>query len=58
MLFAAASPTANPGAYCGPGNLGELRRAPRPLIMPKARHAARAAGLWDVPEKLAATSFN
>jgi hypothetical protein len=46
-----------PGAYYGPGGIGELRGAPAPvLIMPQARDAPR--GLWDVSEKLAETSFN
>jgi hypothetical protein len=48
-----------PGAYYGPGGIGELRGAPAPaLIIPQARDAARAARLWDVSEKLAETSFN
>ena len=48
-----------PGAYYGPGGIGELRGAPAPaLIMPQARDAAGAARLWDVSEKLAETSFN
>ena len=59
ILFAATNPNARPGAYYGPGGIGELRGAPAPaLIMPQARDAARAARLWDVSEKLAATSFN
>jgi NAD(P)-dependent dehydrogenase (short-subunit alcohol dehydrogenase family)/catechol 2,3-dioxygenase-like lactoylglutathione lyase family enzyme len=38
ILFAAASPEAMPGAYYGPGAIGELRGAPAPaLIMPQAR---------------------
>jgi NAD(P)-dependent dehydrogenase (short-subunit alcohol dehydrogenase family) len=58
MLFAATSPEARPGAYYGPGGIGELRGAPAPaLIMPQARDAAAAARLWDVSEKLADTSF-
>jgi NAD(P)-dependent dehydrogenase (short-subunit alcohol dehydrogenase family) len=57
ILFAATSPKANPGAYYGPGGIGELRGAPaRALIMPQARDAATAARLWDVSEKLAGTS--
>jgi NAD(P)-dependent dehydrogenase (short-subunit alcohol dehydrogenase family) len=59
ILFAATSPKAMPGAYYGPGGIGELRGAPAPaLIMPQARDAAGAARLWDVSEKLAETSFN
>jgi NAD(P)-dependent dehydrogenase (short-subunit alcohol dehydrogenase family) len=59
ILFAATSPKARPGAYYGPGGIGELRGAPAPaLIMPQARDSARAAKLWDVSEKLTETSFN
>ena len=59
ILFAATSPKAKPGAYYGPGGIGELRGAPAPaLIMPQARDTATAARLWDVSEQLAETSFN
>lgn len=59
ILFAATSSRARPGAYYGPGGIGEFRGAPAPaLIMPQARDAARAARLWEVSEKLAETSFN
>src|SRR6266853_1963098 len=59
ILFAATSPKARPGAYYGPGGIGELRGAPAPaLIMPQARDTATAARHWDVSEKLAETSFN
>jgi NAD(P)-dependent dehydrogenase (short-subunit alcohol dehydrogenase family) len=59
ILFAATSPTAMPGAYYGPGGIGELRGTPAPaLIMPRARTSATAARLWDASEKLAETSFN
>jgi NAD(P)-dependent dehydrogenase (short-subunit alcohol dehydrogenase family) len=58
ILFAATSPQARPGAYYGPGGIGELRGAPAPaLIMPQARDAAAAARLWDVSEKLVDTRF-
>src|SRR5216684_472208 len=58
FLFAPTSPRAKPGAYYGPGGIGELRGAPAPaLIMPQARDAAAATRLWDVSEKLAGTSF-
>jgi NAD(P)-dependent dehydrogenase (short-subunit alcohol dehydrogenase family) len=58
ILFAATSPAARPGAYYGPGGIGELRGAPAfALIMPQARDAASAARLWDVSEKLTDTSF-
>ena len=59
ILFAATSAQTKPGAYYGPGGIGELRGAPRTaLIMPQARDAARAARLWDVSEKLTETSFS
>jgi len=58
ILFAATSAEARPGAYYGPGGMGELRGAPaRAMIMPQARDAAAAARLWEVSEQLAATSF-
>ncbi len=58
ILFAATSPNAKPGAYYGPGGMGELRGAPATaLIMPQARDAAMAARLWDVSEQLTGTSF-
>ena len=57
-LFAATSLNAKPGAYYGPGGIGELRGAPAPaLIMPQARDAAAAARLWDVSGKLTDTSL-
>jgi NAD(P)-dependent dehydrogenase (short-subunit alcohol dehydrogenase family) len=59
ILFAATNPKAKPGAYYGPGGIGELRGAPAPaLIMLQARDAAAAARLWDVSEKLTNTSFD
>lgn len=59
ILFAATNAQAKPGAYYGPGGIGELRGAPTTaLIMPQARDAARAARLWDVSEKLTETSFS
>jgi len=58
VLFAAANPEAKPGAYYGPGGIGELRGAPAPaLMMPQARDAAKAARLWEVSGKLTGTSF-
>lgn len=58
ILFAATSPEARPGAYYGPGGVGELRGAPAPaLIMPQARDTTAATRLWDVSEKLTSTSF-
>src|SRR5258705_559639 len=59
ILFAATNPRAKPGAYYGPGGIGELRCAPAPaLIIPQARDAAAAARLWDVSGKLTDTSFD
>src|SRR5260221_5303664 len=56
ILFAATNPNAKPGAYYGPGGIGELRAAPAPaLIMRQARDAAAAATLWEAPGKLACT---
>jgi NAD(P)-dependent dehydrogenase (short-subunit alcohol dehydrogenase family) len=58
ILFAAVSPRAEPGAYYGPGGLGELRGAPaRARIMPQARNATATAKLWDVSEQLTGMSF-
>ena len=58
ILFAATSPQAKPGAYYGPGGIGELRGAPaRALIMPQARDAVAAARLWKVSEQLTGTSY-
>lgn len=58
ILFAATSPNAKPGAYYGPGGLGEVRGLPaQALIMPQARDAATAAKLWNVSETLTGTSF-
>jgi NAD(P)-dependent dehydrogenase (short-subunit alcohol dehydrogenase family) len=57
-LFAATSPTAEPGGYYGPGGFGELRGPPaRALIMPQARDATAAARLWEVSVTLTHTSF-
>ena len=59
ILFAATNAQAKPGAYYGPGGIGELRGAPTTaLIMPQARDAARAARLWEGSEKLTKTSFS
>jgi NAD(P)-dependent dehydrogenase (short-subunit alcohol dehydrogenase family) len=59
ILFAATNPNAKPGAYYGPGGIGELRGRPAPaLIMPQARDPATAARLWNVSETLTDTSFN
>jgi NAD(P)-dependent dehydrogenase (short-subunit alcohol dehydrogenase family) len=59
ILFAATSPNARPGAYYGPGGIGELRGAPAPaLMMPQARDPATATRLWDASGKLTSTSFD
>jgi NAD(P)-dependent dehydrogenase (short-subunit alcohol dehydrogenase family) len=58
ILFAATSAEAKPGAYYGPGGIGELRGAPATaLITPQARNLASASKLWDVSEKMSGTSF-
>ena len=58
ILFAATSPQAKPGAYYGPGGIGELRGAPATaLVMPRARDATAAARLWDISGKLTGTTF-
>ena len=58
ILFAATSADAKPGAYYGPGGIGELRGAPaQALIMPQARNQATASKLWEASEKLSGTSF-
>src|ERR1700757_2578896 len=46
ILFAATNPNAKPGAYYGPGGLGEVRGPPaQALIMPQARDTAASARL-------------
>ena len=59
ILFAATCPGAKPGAYYGPGGIGELRGRPAPaMIMPQARNVADATRLWEISEKLTGTSFS
>ena len=41
ILFAATSPQAKPGAYYGPGGIGELRGAPAPALIMRPRLATR-----------------
>src|ERR1700682_2153469 len=49
ILFAATSPNARPGAYYGPGGIGELRGAPvGGLVMPTARDGGPAGALGGV----------
>jgi NAD(P)-dependent dehydrogenase (short-subunit alcohol dehydrogenase family) len=56
ILFAATSSKAKPGAYYGPGGIGELRGAPaQALIMPQARNVTTAQRLWDVSVQLSGT---
>jgi NAD(P)-dependent dehydrogenase (short-subunit alcohol dehydrogenase family) len=58
ILFAATSAEAKPGAYYGPGGMGELRGSPATaLIMPQARNPATSSELWDISERLSGTSF-
>jgi hypothetical protein len=58
LLFAATGAEARPGAYYGPGGIGELRGAPATaLIMPQAREVVAASKLWDLSEQLSGTSF-
>lgn len=58
-LFAATSPTAEPGGYYGPNGFYELKGSPRPAkIMARARDFATAAMLWDVSATLTGISFD
>jgi NAD(P)-dependent dehydrogenase (short-subunit alcohol dehydrogenase family) len=57
-LFAATSPTANPGAYYGPDKWSELRGNPALARIPKKALDQKAAShLWDLSEQLAGVSF-
>jgi hypothetical protein len=58
-LFAATSPAAEPGGYCGPNGFYELKGPPAPAkIMPQAKDFAAAAMLWDVSATLTGVSFD
>ncbi|MDT4737085.1 SDR family oxidoreductase [Bradyrhizobium sp. WYCCWR 12699] len=58
-LFAATSPTAEPGGYYGPTGFYEMKGAPGPArIMPHAKDFATAAMLWDVSAMLTGVSFD
>ncbi|MGW1419378.1 SDR family oxidoreductase [Bradyrhizobium manausense] len=58
-LFAATSPTAEPGGYYGPNGFYELKGAPRPArIMPQAKDFTSSAMLWDVSATLTGVSFD
>ncbi|MCW5713463.1 MAG: SDR family oxidoreductase [Bauldia sp.] len=57
-LYAATSPVAKPGAYCGPHAMSETRGYPVPSrVPPQAADAAVAARLWEVSEQLAGVTF-
>ena len=58
-LFAATSPTAQPGGYYGPNGFYEMKGAPAAArIMPHAKDFATAAMLWDVSATLTGVSFD
>ena len=58
-VFAATSPAAEPGGYCGPNWFYELKGSPAPAkIMPQAKDFAATAMLWDVSATLTGVSFD
>ncbi len=58
LIYAAASPDAAPGAYYGPGGLGEVRGYPRLASSSPASHDEKlAAALWDEAVRLTGVSF-
>lgn len=58
-LFAATSPEAHGGAYCGPDRLGEMRGFPTLAIVPsQALDETAVARLWQVSEMLTAMKFD
>ncbi|OPY99741.1 short-chain dehydrogenase [Bradyrhizobium sacchari] len=58
-LFAATSPSVEPGSYYGPNGFYELKGPPEPAkIMPRAKDSATAAMLWDVSAMLTGVSFD
>ncbi|MBR0813569.1 SDR family oxidoreductase [Bradyrhizobium diazoefficiens] len=58
-LFAATSPTAEPGGYYGPNGFLEMKGAPAAAkIMPHAKDFAAAAMLWDASATLTGVSFD
>lgn len=58
VLYAATAPEAQPGAYYGPGRLGETRGHPAPArVPPQALDAAAAVRLWEVSERMTGLSF-
>jgi len=57
-LFAAVSPTAEPGGYYGPDGLFQLRGAPTVAKIPAAaKDEAVAKRLWEQAERLTAATF-
>lgn len=57
-LLAAASPTAEPGAYYGPNGAMEVRGAASRAWVPfPARNAAALVRLWDVSEQLTGVRY-
>jgi len=57
-LFAAVSPTAEPGGYYGPGGLFQLKGAPTAAKIPTAaKDQAVAARLWEQTERLTGATF-
>jgi NAD(P)-dependent dehydrogenase (short-subunit alcohol dehydrogenase family) len=58
LIYAAASPQAEGGAYYGPTHLGERRGAPsRSWIAPQATDPVLGSQLWAMSEKLTGVSF-
>jgi hypothetical protein len=57
-LFAAVSPTAQPGGYYGPDGFLETKGDPTAAKMPAAaKDQAVAAQLWEKSERLTGTTF-
>jgi NAD(P)-dependent dehydrogenase (short-subunit alcohol dehydrogenase family) len=57
-LYAAMAPEAEPGAYYGPGRLGETRGTPAlARVFPRASNPAVASRLWAMSESLTGVTF-
>jgi len=57
-LFAAVSPTAEPGGYYGPDGLFQLKGAPTAAKIPAAaKDQAVAKRLWEQAERLTGATF-
>ncbi|QCO18621.1 SDR family NAD(P)-dependent oxidoreductase (plasmid) [Azospirillum brasilense] len=57
-LFAATSPEAAPGSYCGPDGARERKGFPAPAKLPAAaKDEALASRLWETAERLTGTRF-